>query len=132
MPVGYILLYIKINSLDIGSWNVSNVASMMHMFSFVQIDSLDLSSWDVSSVTNMSYMFSNSKIQFSLDLHSWELLKATSLVSMFMNAEIYNSKHKTVEQVTEVKALLYDITNSIRSLENIIYSDVKELLNVKV
>lgn len=41
----------------IGSWNVSNVTDMSHMFDMAIQFNQDISSWNVSSVTDMSYMF---------------------------------------------------------------------------
>jgi surface protein len=49
----------NLTSLDLSSFDTSNVTSMISMFDGCRkISSLDLSSFDTSNVTNMSYMFS--------------------------------------------------------------------------
>jgi surface protein len=41
----------------IGSWDVSNVTDMTHMFFDAAVFNQDIGSWDVSSVMNMTEMF---------------------------------------------------------------------------
>ena len=46
-------------TLDLSSWDISNITDMSNMFSYCySLQSLDLSNWDASNVTNMSWMFS--------------------------------------------------------------------------
>jgi surface protein len=48
-------------SLDLSSFDISNVTDMTGMFYGSQATSLDLSSFDTSKVTYMTYMFYNSQ-----------------------------------------------------------------------
>ena len=48
-------------SLDLSSFDTSNVTDMSWMFEISAATSLDLSSFDTSNVTNMSWMFFGSK-----------------------------------------------------------------------
>ena len=61
-----------LDSLDLSSWDVSNVKNMGSMFGWSNVKILDLSSWDVSNVKNMRYMFADCRYLESLDLSSWD------------------------------------------------------------
>ena len=50
----------SIESLDLSSWNTSNVKDMRCMFmDCIKLKSLDLSGWDTSNVDFMLNMFTN-------------------------------------------------------------------------
>ena len=50
----------SIESLDLSSWNTSNVKDMRCMFmDCIKLKSLDLSGWDTSNVDFMLNMFNN-------------------------------------------------------------------------
>ena len=73
-----------LTSLDLSSFNTSNVTSMKSMFEHCSgLTSLDLSSFDTSKVTNMSHMFSGCKGLISLDLSSFDTSKVNSMEYMF-------------------------------------------------
>ena len=73
-----------LTSLDLSSFNTSNVTSMKSMFEHCSgLTSLDLSSFDTSKVTNMSHMFSGCKGLISLDLSSFDTSKVDSMDYMF-------------------------------------------------
>ena len=63
----------KVDVDDIENLDTSNVTNMDNMFGYAKFnsDSLDLSSWDVSNVEDMSYMFLSSNIK-RLDLSNWD------------------------------------------------------------
>ena len=47
-----------LTSLDLSSWNTSNVTSMGSMFMLCSgLTSLDISGWDIGVSTDVSYMF---------------------------------------------------------------------------
>ena len=76
----------SLTSLDLSSWNTSNVTNMGWMFnSCTSLTSLDLSSWNTSNVTNMSYMFNSCTSLTSLDLSSFNTSNVTSMSSMFQD-----------------------------------------------
>ena len=73
-------------SIDLGSFDTSNVTSMYGMFAFSQATSLDLSSFDTSNVTDMYGMFMNSQAT-SINLSSFNTSNVTDMHSMFMNSQ---------------------------------------------
>ncbi|SVE42337.1 uncharacterized protein METZ01_LOCUS495191, partial [marine metagenome] len=62
---------------DIGSWDVSSVTTMNHMFRDTDAFNQDISSWDVSSVTAMNHMFRDTDA-FNQDLSGWCVSLITS------------------------------------------------------
>ena len=74
----------NLTSLDLSSFNTSNVTDMSSMFSgCTDLISLDLSSFDTSNVTDMDSMFGNCSSLTSLDLSSFDTSNVTNMVSMF-------------------------------------------------
>lgn len=79
-----IFISYKGTSLDLSSWNTSNVISMGSMFeSCVNITSLDLSSLNVDNVTDMSYLFNSCSALKSINLTGWNTSNLTNMNSMF-------------------------------------------------
>ena len=73
-------------SLDVSSFDTSNVVKMPYMFqNCLKLTSLDLSGFDTSNVTNMDYMFNDCSALTSLDLGGWNTSNATNMSFMFMN-----------------------------------------------
>jgi surface protein len=75
---------------NLGSWDVSNVTNMSHMFAGMYsifsepIPSkfnMDISSWDVSKVTDMSNMFNICK--FNMPVGTWNVGNVRNMSSMF-------------------------------------------------
>ena len=59
----------KLASLDLSSFDTSNVTNMSHMFKFcTTLTELDLSNFKTDKVTNMEYMFVDCEKITSLDL----------------------------------------------------------------
>ena len=80
-------------SLDLSSFNTSNVMDMRSMFNGCSsLTSLDLSSFNTSNVTDMSVMFSGCSSLASLDLSSFNTSNVTDMSSMFY----YSQRLKTV------------------------------------
>mgnify|MGYP004619478269 FL=1 len=73
-------------SLDLSSFDTSNVTNMGVMFNGSQATTLDLSSFDTSNVTYMGYMFENSRAT-NLDLSSFDTSKVTDMNSMFSGSQ---------------------------------------------
>ena len=72
-------------SIDLGSFDTSNVTSMYGMFAFSQATSLDLSSFDTSNVTDMYGMYMNSQAT-SINLSSFDTSKVTDMTNMFSSS----------------------------------------------
>ena len=88
-------------SLDLSSFDTSNVTNMYNMFWCCQAQSLDLSSFNTSNVTNMEYMFCHCKAQ-SIDLSSFNTNKVTDMCAMFVDclAKIKATDPKILEVYT--------------------------------
>ena len=74
-------------SLDLSNFDTRNVTIMAAMFEFSQATNLDLSNFDTSNVTNMRYMFGNSQAT-SLDLSSFDTRNVTTMEGMFAHSSV--------------------------------------------
>ena len=81
----------KAITLNLSSFNTAKVTDMSLMFAYSAASSLDLSSFDTSNVTDMSHMFESSKAT-TLDLSSFDTSKVTDMGNMF-----YYSKATTLD-----------------------------------
>ena len=73
-----------LTSLDLSSFNTSNVTNMSDMFEgCINLTSLDISSFDTSKVTDMQYMFECCFSLTSLDLSSFDTSNVTNMQGMF-------------------------------------------------
>ena len=77
----------KLTSLDLSSFNTSQVTNMSYMFrNCSKLTSLDVSSFNTSQVTNMSYMFYGYSALTTIYVSElWDTTKVTSSSSMFRN-----------------------------------------------
>ena len=73
--------------LDLGSFDTSNVVTMELMFYESQAASLNLSNFDTSNVTSMDYMFYGSQVS-SLDLNNFNTSNVTSMNFMFGSSQV--------------------------------------------
>ena len=72
----------KMRSLDLSSFNTSNVTDMRGMFENCKAQSIDLSSFNTSNVTNMHRMFKFCEAQ-SINLRSFNISNVTDTSDMF-------------------------------------------------
>lgn len=73
----------------IGSWDVSGVTDMSHMFNNSVVFNQPISSWDVSNITNMQGMFSRAAV-FNQPLANWDVSSVTDMSSMFDAASAFD------------------------------------------
>ena len=74
----------SLTSLDVSNWDTSYVGTMKFLFyNCNNLTSLDVSNWDTSSVNNMSSLFRNCYRISSLDLSNWDTSSVTEALSMF-------------------------------------------------
>ena len=99
-------------SLDLSSFDTSNVTNMTDMFNNSQATSLDLSSFDTSNVTHMGGMFSISAAT-SIDLNSFDTSNVTDMAGMF-----YYSQATTLDlssfdtsEVTNMSVMFFNMPN---------------------
>ena len=79
----------NVTSIDLSSFDTSNVTNMSGMFSGFKGTSLDVSYLDTSNVTDMSGMFSYSYIE-NLDLSSFDTSNVVGMSRMFSYARATN------------------------------------------
>ena len=73
-------------TLDLSSFNTSNVTNMEGMFNKSEATALDLSNFNTSNVTNMSWMFSNSQTT-TLNLSNFNTSNVTNMEEMFYKSQ---------------------------------------------
>jgi surface protein len=87
----------------IGNWDVSNVATMIEMFSGSSFNQ-NISYWSVGNVTDMTRMFQNSK--FNQAIGEWDVSNVTNMVEMF-SGSVFNQSIENwdVSSVTYMSAM---------------------------
>ena len=97
-------------TLDVSSFDTSNVTNMYMMFSSTKATALDVSNFDTSKVTNMSGMFRESYAK-TLDVSSFDTSNVTNMAGMFSL-----SKATTIDvsnfDTSKVTNMVYMFTNT--------------------
>ena len=109
----------SLTSLDLSSFNTSNVTDMSQMFtSCSSLTSLYLSSFNTSNVTDMSNMFYSCSSLTSLDLSSFNTSNVTDMSWMFCNCSsltALNLSSFNTSNVTDMN-LMFQLCYSLTSL----------------
>ena len=108
--------------------NDKPIVSMRNMFLNTKTTSIDLSSFDTSNVVNMEKMFLNATAVTSYDFSKFNTSKVTNMSDMFINNYAITSidlSYFDMSKVTKINSMF----NSCTSLENIIidYWDLSSL-----
>ncbi len=74
---------------NVGHWDMSNVTSMVGMFSSLKGFDRDLNGWDVSNVMYMDTMFLDAE-SFNSDLDQWDVSSVVSMREMFVNTTSFD------------------------------------------
>ena len=101
----------QLKSIDVSTFNTSNVTNMGEMFAYTGLESLDLSKFNTSNVTDMYLMFIGSINLTSIDLSSFNTEKVTNMNSMFMNSLALQSvdvSSFTTSNVTDMNNMFYN------------------------
>ena len=99
----------KATTLDLSNFNTSNVTNMHSMFANAEATSLDLSSFNTSKVIDMANMFDSVKIN-NLDLSSFDTSNVTTMRSMFAGGEttrIIGLNNFNTSKVTNMANMFY-------------------------
>lgn len=97
----------NIKSLDLSSFNTSNVTTMNHMFQNCSaLKSINLSSFDISNVTSMSYTFNGCSDLERLDLSNFDTRNLTNVDSMFYNCSSLVSLNLSGCDFSKVNSLM--------------------------
>ena len=115
------MLYLcKALSLDLSHFNTSNVTDMSWMFAYCNsLTSLDVSNFDTSNVTDMAGMFSGCSSLTSLDLSSFDTSKVTDMHGMFGSCSSLTSldlSNFNTSNVTDMSGMFGDCS-SLTSLD---------------
>ena len=96
----------RAQSIDLSSFNTSNITSMYAMFSSCKAESLDLSSFDTSNVIDMIEMFRDCRAQ-SLDLSSFDTSNVIDMHAMFFTcaAKSINLSSFNTSKVTDMNSM---------------------------
>ncbi len=116
VSMSYMFRDSKATTIDVSSFNTSNVINMQSMFNTPYITSIvGLNALDTSNVTNMSNMFERSKIS-SLDLSSFDTSNVTNMQGMFhiVNINYLDTTSLNTGKVTDMSYMFGGIkTNAI-------------------
>jgi surface protein len=107
---------------NLGSWDVSNVTDMSHLFEYAgNVHNIkSINKWDVSNVTDMSYMFAtklNNAIEnrTKLKLNNWDVHNVTDMSHMFAGCTylttVGNLSGWNVSNVEDMSAMFYGCSN---------------------
>ena len=118
----------KATSLDLSSFNTSKVTNMDYMFDSSAATSINLSNFDTSSVTSMESMF-NGSAATSLDLSSFDTSKVTTMRQMFQSsaATILNLSSFNTLNVTDMSNMFNQSKVTILDLSSFDTSKVENM-----
>ena len=113
---------IKLQNLDVSSFDTSNVTTMYHMFlDCHSLTELDLSNFDTSNVTNMESMFFSCKNLTELNLCSFNTKKVTNMIWMFQFTislkNVYVSSNWSTSQADTSNIFQYSNISSVTTGE---------------
>ena len=114
--------------LNLSSLDTSNVTSMSGMFSDSQATTLDVSGFDTSKVTDMSDMFAGTKVR-TLNLSKFDTSKVTNMSGMFADTSLtsLNVSNFNTSKVTDMGAMFVGGKFTILDLSNFDTSNVDNM-----
>ena len=100
----------KATSIDLSSFDTSNVTNMYGMFQDSKVTSLDLSSFDTSKVTTMRSMFDSSAATEIKGLENFNTSKVTKMDEMFAESKVttLNLSSFDTTNVTDMSKMFYN------------------------
>ena len=105
----------NLTTLDLSSFNTSNVTDMSYMFDVTpKLATLDLSNFDTSQVTTMSYMFYGVSSLNTLNLSNFNTSKVTDMRDMFYgmaNLTTLNLSSFDTSKVMDMSEMFYGMAN---------------------
>lgn len=118
IDASYMFYDCEISSLDLSSFNTSNVIFMNAMFENCEIQSIDFSYIDTRNVTDMRFMFTGCRIQ-SLDLSKFDTSKVTNMTWMFTNckAKFIDLSSFDTSKVKEIESIFENCQSEIKATD---------------
>ncbi len=119
----------------IENFKTNNVTDMSYMFFNTKIDTLDLGSWDTSQVTNMTGMFGNMENLTEIKgTENFKTGKVTSMEVMFSNTALItlDLNNWDTSQVTNMHGMFYNMKNitEIKGLKDLKVSNVTNMCDI--
>ena len=131
ISMSYMFSDSQATTLDLSSFDTSNVTNMSSMFHNSQATTLDLSSFDTSNVTNMSGMFGNTKFT-SIGLSSFNTSNVTNMNFMFYNSQAtrLDLSSFNTSKVTDMEAMFYNSQATTLDLSNFTITSSTEITSM--
>ena len=129
---------------EIENWNVSNVTNMGLMFVDCEKFNANLSKWDIKSVKKTAFMFQNCRSftgkglerwntknienmmgmfkgceKFNIDLSFWKTYNLKKMMYVFQNCRNFTGKGLETWNLSNVKVMGYDFTNTKVDFNNL-------------
>ncbi|HRN47417.1 MAG TPA: BspA family leucine-rich repeat surface protein [Niabella sp.] len=114
-----------------GRWNVSNVNSMIDMFSFTPLFNEDIRAWDVSNVQFMGHMFQHAT-RFNQNIEKWDVSNVTSMSYMFNGASSFNQplNRWNVGKVADMSGMFLDASSFDQPLSRWDVQNVEQMTGI--
>ena len=114
--VKFMFSYMRnLTTLDLSSFNTSNVTDMSYMFDVTpKLATLDLSNFDTSQVTTMSHMFDSVSSLTTLNLSNFDTSNVTDMRGMFYgmaNLTTLNLSSFDTSKVMDMSEMFYGMAN---------------------
>ena len=125
----YMFQYSKATSIDVSSFDTSNVTNMSYMFdSSAATEIKGLENFDTSNVTDMSGMFASTKVT-SLDLSGFDTSKVTNMLSMFAGIKVTSLDLSGFDtsKVTDMHGMFYNSAATSLDLSSFDTSKVTDM-----
>ena len=115
----------KTNSVDISNFNTSKVIYMARMFGSSKANNININNLDTSNVTDMSMMFAGSKVT-SLDLSSFDTSKVKNMMLMFYESDVstLDLSNFDTSKVTEMRMMFWGCSATTIDLSSFDTSNV--------
>ena len=111
----------KLTSLDLSTWNVSNVVRIGSVFAYcTALTNINVSGWNLSRVKSLSYIFQHCSSLKDLDLSSWDVSRVTQFSSIFFNCTALETLNISTWDVSSASdeygtRYMFDGCNSLKS-----------------
>jgi hypothetical protein len=114
----------------IGTWNTSNVTSMVNLFNNKTRFNENINNWDVSNVENMEGMFLDA-VSFNQPLDNWDVSNVYVMDTMFSGARAFNQNIErwNVGNVTSIFEM-FTMTSYNQPLNNWDTSNITDMSKV--
>ena len=118
-------------TLDLSNFNTSNVTNMYNMFGYSKATTLDLSNFDTKNVTDMSYMFVNSQAT-TLDLSNFDTSNVTNMNYMFAGSQAatLDLSNFNTSNVTNMGQMFANSKATTLDLSNFNTSNVTDMMSM--